>query len=77
MSEFFRTFAAKFGYLMQKSTKYKVNIVIGAVIALIYVLLPIDISPDAVPVVGWIDDIIAVLLAIANGLLFASKLRKK
>ena len=62
---------------MQKSTKYKVNIVIGAVIALIYVLLPIDISPDAVPVVGWIDDIIAVLLAIANGLLFASKLRKK
>ena len=62
---------------MQKSTKYKVNIVIGAVIALVYVLLPIDISPDAVPVVGWIDDIIAVLLAIANGLLFASKLRKK
>jgi uncharacterized membrane protein YkvA (DUF1232 family) len=62
---------------MQKSTKYKVNIVIGAVIALIYVLLPIDISPDAVPLVGWIDDIIAVLLAIANGLLFASKLRKK
>lgn len=62
---------------MQKSTKYKVNIVIGAVIALVYVLLPIDISPDAVPLVGWIDDIIAVLLAIANGLLFASKLRKK
>lgn len=77
MSEFFRTFAAKFGCLMQKSTKYKVNIVIGAVIALVYVLLPIDISPDAVPLVGWIDDIIAVLLAIANGLLFASKLRKK
>lgn len=62
---------------MQKSTKYKVNIVIGAVIALVYVLLPIDISPDAVPLVGWIDDIIAVLLAIVNGLLFASKLRKK
>ena len=77
MSEFFRTFAAKFGYLMQKSTRYKLNIIIGAVIALIYVLLPFDVSPDAVPVVGWIDDIIAVLLAIANGLLFASKLRKK
>ncbi len=77
MCGFCCTFAAKFGYLMQKSTKYKVNIVIGAVIALIYVLLPIDISPDAVPLVGWIDDIIAVLLAIANGLLFASKLRKK
>ena len=61
---------------MQKSTKYKLNIVIGAVIALIYVLIPIDISPDAVPVVGWIDDIVAVLLAVANGLVFASKMRK-
>ena len=27
---------------MQKSTKYKLNIIIGAVIALIYVLIPID-----------------------------------
>lgn len=62
---------------MQQSTKYKLNIGIGAVIALIYVLMPIDISPDAVPVVGWIDDIIAVLLAITNGLVFASKLKKK
>lgn len=61
---------------MQKSSKYKLNIIIGAIIALIYVLIPIDLSPDAVPVIGWIDDIIAVLLAIANGLLFASKLRK-
>ena len=62
---------------MQQSTKYKLNICIGALIALIYVLLPVDISPDAVPVVGWIDDIIAVLLAITNGLIFASKLRKR
>ena len=61
---------------MQKSTKYKLNIIIGAVIALIYVLIPIDISPDAVPVVGWIDDIVAVLLAVANGIVFASKMRK-
>jgi len=63
--------------MMQQRTKYKLNIVIGAVIALIYVLIPIDVSPDAVPVVGWIDDIIAVLLAITNGLVFASKLKKK
>ena len=63
--------------MMQQRTKYKLNIVIGAVIALIYVLIPVDVSPDAVPVVGWIDDIIAVLLAITNGLVFASKLKKK
>ena len=61
---------------MQKSTRYKLNIGIGALVALIYVLLPIDLSPDAVPVIGWIDDIIAVLLAITNGLVFASKIRK-
>ena len=62
---------------MQKSTKYKMNIWIGALVALIYVLIPVDVSPDAVPVLGWIDDIIAVLLAVTNGLVFASKLRKK
>ena len=63
--------------MMQKSTQYKLNIIIGAVIALVYVLIPVDVSPDAIPVVGWIDDIIAVLMAIANGVLFASKLKKK
>ena len=62
---------------MQKSTKYKMNIWIGALVALIYVLIPVDVSPDAVPVLGWIDDIIAVLLAVTNGLVFASKHRKK
>ena len=61
---------------MQKSTKYKLNIGVGAIIALIYVLVPVDISPDVVPVVGWIDDLIAVLLAITNGLVFASKIKK-
>ena len=62
---------------MKQGTKYKLNIWIGAIVALIYVLIPVDISPDAVPVLGWIDDAIAVLLAVANGILFASKLRKK
>lgn len=61
---------------MQKSTKYKLNIGIGALIALIYVLIPVDVAPDTVPVIGWIDDLIAILLAITNGLIFASKLKK-
>lgn len=61
---------------MQKATKYKLNIGIGALIALIYVLIPVDVAPDAMPVVGWIDDLIAVLLAVTNGLVFASKLKK-
>ncbi|PSR17073.1 hypothetical protein C8255_14555 [filamentous cyanobacterium CCP3] len=37
-------------------------VVIGA--SLIYLLSPIDISPDLIPVVGWIDDgVVATLLA--------------
>lgn len=63
--------------MMEKRTKYRLNIIIGAVAALIYILIPTDISPDPVPVVGWIDDIVALLLAIANAVVFASKLRKK
>lgn len=60
---------------MQRSTKYKLNIGIGALIAFLYVLIPVDISPDVVPVVGWIDDLVAILLAVTNGLVFASKLK--
>ena len=60
---------------MSKSTKYKWNIWIGAIIALIYVLIPFDVSPDAIPVLGWIDDLVAILLAIANGIIFGRKLR--
>lgn len=62
---------------MQKSTKYKLNIALGALVALAYVLVPVDISPDPVPVIGWIDDIIALLLAVTNGIYFGMKLRKK
>lgn len=62
---------------MQKTTKYKLNIGIGLLVALIYVLIPIDLLPDAAPAIGWIDDIIAVLLALANAITFLTKLRKK
>lgn len=61
---------------MKKSTKYKWNIWIGAIVALIYILIPFDLSPDEVPVVGWIDDIVAILLAVANGIVFGHKLRE-
>ena len=33
-------------------------------ITAIYVLSPIDIIPDIVPIVGWIDDIIVVIGAL-------------
>ena len=61
---------------MQKSSKYKLNIIIGTLVAFLYLIIPVDISPDTVPIIGWIDDIIAILLAITNGLLWARKLKK-
>jgi len=32
------------------------------VLLLIYILWPIDLIPDIIPVIGWIDDIIALML---------------
>ena len=52
------------------------NIWISAIIALIYLIIPADFLPDVVPVTGWIDDLLAILLALTNALIFASKLRK-
>lgn len=37
---------------------------LGAIGIVIYVLSPIDLIPDVIPVVGWLDDIVLVPLAI-------------
>ena len=43
-----------------KHPKYRMVFILGS---LIYILSPVDISPDVVPVVGWIDDgLVATLL---------------
>ncbi|MCR5051000.1 MAG: DUF1232 domain-containing protein [Paludibacteraceae bacterium] len=62
---------------MEKRTKYKWNIGIGLVVMLLYVILPTDVMPDVVPVMGWIDDAVAVLLGIGNAIMWAKKLSKK
>ena len=36
------------------------------IIAVLYCVSPIDILPDAVPIVGFLDDVIVVLTAISN-----------
>ena len=37
---------------------------LGAIGIVLYVLSPIDLIPDVIPVVGWLDDIVLVPLAI-------------
>lgn len=61
---------------MEKKTKYKVSAIASLVVALVYLIAPIDLVPDAVPTIGWIDDIIAILVAITNAIRLASKIRK-
>lgn len=61
---------------MQQNTKYKLNIGIGIIAALVYLVIPIDIVPETIPVLGWIEDTIAILIAIANAIHFGIKLRK-
>lgn len=37
---------------------------IGTALIVLYVLSPIDLIPDAIPVIGWIDDLVIVPFAI-------------
>ena len=37
---------------------------IGTALIVLYVLSPIDLIPDAIPVLGWIDDLVIVPFAI-------------
>jgi len=37
--------------------------IIAFIIAFIYLISPIDFIPDIIPVIGWIDDVVALFIA--------------
>lgn len=37
---------------------------LGTALIVLYVLSPVDILPDVLPVIGWVDDVVLVPLAI-------------
>ena len=39
----------------------KILTAIIVIIALVYVLSPIDFIPDIIPIIGWIDDIVVAI----------------
>ncbi|HBZ34028.1 MAG TPA: hypothetical protein DEO38_02890 [Bacteroidales bacterium] len=61
---------------MDPNTKNKISIAVGGALAIAYILFPMDIVPDGLPIIGWIDDTIAVLAAVANGIRLAMKMRQ-
>ncbi len=44
----------------------KMASVVFTVLALIYDISPIDLAPDAIPVLGWLDDIGVTVIAVMN-----------
>lgn len=59
---------------MTDKNKKTIGAVASLLAAVLYVVLPTDVVPDVLPAVGWLDDVAAVLLAVANALRI---LRKK
>lgn len=48
------------------ATFQKALAVFFSIVAVLYTVSPIDISPDAIPVVGWLDDVGVLLTAGVN-----------
>jgi uncharacterized membrane protein YkvA (DUF1232 family) len=46
---------------------------VGVVLAVVYIIWPIDLIPDFVPIIGWLDDIGITALAVAYLLHTASR----
>lgn len=61
ISEDFRRFAAR---QTQRLVKMGLVILITAAVAVAYVISPIDVIPDFIPVFGQLDDILVALLSI-------------
>ena len=61
--------------IMKEATTKKISMAIVIILAIIYVIVPVDIIPDLTPIFGFIDDIIAVLIAIGNTIRIIHKIK--
>lgn len=51
-------------YIKKEYTEIPVGSIIGLVSALIYFVSPVDLIPDVIPVIGYVDDAMVIALAI-------------
>ena len=62
--------SGKFRHVLVESLKAMLIAVVSCTgvmaLAALYVISPIDLIPDVIPVVGWIDDLGVVMLAVAS-----------
>jgi len=61
--------------LVDKRVPLKLKLI--PVLAVFYVLLPFDFIPDLIPILGWIDDLVFVAVAILAFLAYGSSSRLK
>ena len=38
--------------------------IVFIILAILYIISPIDLIPDIIPIIGWIDDIVVGLIAV-------------
>jgi uncharacterized membrane protein YkvA (DUF1232 family) len=58
-----------------KHSKYRWVVILGT---LLYLVSPLDISPDVFPIIGWIDDGVVVSLLVTEvGQLMSEQLKRK
>ena len=51
-----------------KSTKYGIKAWIPLILAVIYTVSPVDLVPDALPVLGWLEDALFLIVGGLNGI---------
>lgn len=50
----------------KRSARHPLQHLIPILVYLLYILMPIDLVPDLVPIAGWIDDAVAALLLVSE-----------
>ena len=71
MSSFFQRFRYYFLILFDRQTPWYVKLILS--VGLLYILVPIDILTDTIPLFGWLDDLAIASFIIAVALRLVPK----